>query len=241
MSNLTIRTTKDSLPAAATGSAVLGIEGLDDRDGVLPRIMLLNDKAILLKNMQKKKIDGAIAGVFVNTANENEPLHKINFIPAYMTKFYDLYDMGGDKKRWLFRTLSQLDPRLQGKRWKGETNEHGVKLKAEVQTVYSVVAVLEGNEPFPVVINFKGGSVGAGKNLYTMARKSGKALYASKYALTSYETSGDNPYYAMRVEALGDADEVEIERARSVYQAFSGQASKLANNAEEDAGEDVGF
>lgn len=207
-------------------SGIIGIEGMDDRDLVVPRIQLLQDKAVLLKNMQRQKIQ-AMAGQFVNTANELVPLDSVEFVPAFMTKFWDVYEISGEHKKWTGRVFSLTDPKLAGKRlrWEkiGDTN-----LKPEVVEVISVVAVVDG---FPAKISFKGGSKQAGQELYTKAKKAARALYEIKYRLSSVEVASVNPFYSMRVEAIGEASEADVNVATSLLAAFAGRAETLLNSA----------
>lgn len=232
MTNAIAAQTSKQLAAAGIGSSpVLGIEGMDDRDGVLPRIQLLQDKAVLLKNLQKKKIQ-AVAGQLLNTADENAPLDTVEFIPAYMTKFWDIYDVSGEKKKWIARTFIENDPKYADKRWTYQQKD-GVKLKPEVYEVISVVVLVNGA---PAIVNFKGGSKAAGKELYQKARDTArteqKPLWAYKFVLSSKEVKGEqSDYYALAIAKGGEASEAEQNTAAQVYQGFANKAGAKLNAA----------
>lgn len=225
------------LVASTQSSPVMGVEGMDDRDGNLASIQLMQEKNKMLKAMVKAKVQ-AVPGMFVNTDSPLTPLAEVDFIPCFMTKLWDLYKYKGDDKEWVKRSSDENDAAFEGKRRRTEKLPDGTKLKAEVQQVISTIALVNG---YPTRINFKASSLGAGKNLYSLASKAAKlekvSLWGKRYKLTSKSDADDkgNEYYVMAVEVVGATTADEQALAESVYQGFAGRKGSLVAATDDEA------
>lgn len=212
----------------AAPSPVLGVEGMDARDAELPRIQLMQEKNKVLKAMRAKNIP-AKEGQMFNSADESKPLDRVEFVPGYMTRYFDVFEVKGDESKWLFRTFNENDPRLVGKRWDYEEGPGGVKIKPEVLKAYSLVAVVGG---IPTIIKLAKSSRKVGAKFYTSvlkdAKENGAPLWAKKYALTTKEEQrGKNAFYVYVIEPIGAPSEDETQQAQQIFQGFKGKQDKL--------------
>jgi hypothetical protein len=213
----------------AAGSPALGIEGMDDKDLKIGTVVLVQP---LTKALTKK---GIAPGKFANTVTESE-VTDTTFIPAYMTKVFQVVKWEGDKAVFLGTVNSETDPLLSGKRWRNEKLEDGRVLKAEVVPTIKVIAIMSGQ---PVAINFKKMSAyPAGQKLYTFARDaartSGLPLWGQKYRLVSKDAKnkGGIEYLAMDVEVVGPTTDEEKNLAVSLYTGFKSSPEPVLDAAE---------
>ena len=204
------------------GGGVEGVDGVGDEALRLGRIQLFQEKNKIMKGLQARGIQ-AVPGMLHNTADEDVPLKALTFVPAYLTKFWDLFEeqtIPNVKQKWLGRYFKADAPELEGKTTRPQKVAGG-SLKAEVQEVLSLVAVNE-DDGLPVGINFKGTSYNAGQDLYTMARKAGGALWTRAYELSSVLRGKDgNEYYILKVVGAGEADPEIATKAESIYRSIS--------------------
>ena len=212
---LAVKASEAGLVVAVNNSVPEGISGMDDRE-------LKTGSAVLVQKGTDFFIEkGITAGSIVNSATEAK-MENTEFIPAWMSKVYFLYDNSGPTPKFAGSSKNENDPIFKGKlRLSDITKEmYAQKVKAEVIPVILVVALNEGQ---PLKIAFKKASgYFAGQDLYTLARKAKTALWTNKYKLGSkLIPAGKNPaYYAFTVELVGPTTEDEQAYAKQLNQAF---------------------
>jgi hypothetical protein len=204
-----------------------GMEGIGDSE-------LSIGAAVLVQAMTSVFVSQGIApGSIVNSAT-GKVLETNEFVPAFMTKRWFLYDNSGSMPKFVAASGNENDPIFNGKiRFNTITKEQrAAKIKPEVLPVIYVVAINNGQ---PLKLAFKKASgYKAGQDLYTLARKAGVALWGQKYKIGSKlipSTNGNPPFYALTVEVVGPASEGEQLFAKQLNQAF--QAKPVVEESEE--------
>jgi hypothetical protein len=195
---------------------VEGMENIDDKELKIGSAVLVQAATVAFTSK------GIPAGKVVNTQTEKE-LGSYEFIPAFLTKRWFLYDNSGPTPKFVAASNNENDPIFEGKLRQGmlTKEQKAQKLKAEVLPVIYVIAI---NEGAPIKIAFKKASgYYAGQDLYTLARKAGGALWNQKYKLGSKlvpAQNGNPPYYALTVDVVGTTTEDERAFAKQLNDSF---------------------
>lgn len=211
----------------ATASVVPGVDNIDDRDLKIPNVVLVQELSRAFTKAGHKP--GALVLDVTNTELKTK-----EFVPAYLTKYFIVYDIKGTEKVYVGRAKNENDPILAGRRTRSQNG-----LQAEVVPVILVVALIDGR---PVKIQFKNISgYPAGQKLYTFAREAGVALWSRKYKLVPFEAKNkrSQEYWAIDVVPVGDSSEQEQAVAEQLYRSFKGAEAVV--EAEESTEEQVPF
>jgi hypothetical protein len=211
-----------SRPGELGRPAPRGIEAGDPDDLLIPKVLLMQGLSKLVTREGKK------AGTFVNSLTKEEMGTEVKFVPVVMTKYFDLLKMGGDgKMAFEGRTFDKNDPRLKGRRMFNEGD-----LKANANSVMSFICVVNGE---PVVINFSKTSYKTGKKLYTLTQLGGFDLFSKQYKLTVKAAhKGDNDYFEMEVEMVGEAPKGENVLAESLYASLGKRVHEFVDQGPSD-------
>jgi hypothetical protein len=203
------------------GLGVPGIEGIDDRDRKRPNIVLVQENSKVFRKA------GAQPGQFVNGAT-SKPIPSNEFVPVYMTKFYDVYTWSGDQKKWEFRAFDENDARLEGRRWRPIKDQN---LKAEIIPVLAAVVLIEGKAYALAFKNLSGYPAGQ-KLLGFIAdsyKEEGLEMYAKTYRLLSRESTNKSgqEFWAMEVEPASDSSDNDRALAAQIQASLAGKAHEV--------------
>lgn len=205
-------------------ASVRGIEAGDNRDLILPRVLLI-------QKMTKLVEEGAVPGTLVNTLTKKK-IEDPTFVPVVFSKYFDLYKWTGDKKEYEGRVFNENDPKLEGRRM--FKTEEG---PATVIPVMSFISLVEGN---PMIIPFSKSSLKAGRKLYTFAATSRKDLFEYRYKLVvNKQTNEHGTFYVLDVEQVGETSDDQYALAEQLYNSFHSKISDINSAGPE--GEEVPF
>lgn len=146
-----------------------------------------------------------------NPRNQQHP----NYDPAYKA---------GDI---IWRTNDPLDPRVI------EETKFGPNGEAPLATKFlNYMSYFPGVE-MPIVVSFSKTSYDAGKNLLNLALRTKKAMFATKYKLSSVmqTNSADQKYFVLVVDSLGPVTEEEFAVAKKIKGVFPIQNVKVHEEA----------
>lgn len=223
------------LPTTTAPQGARGFEEEDKGDLIIPRIKLVQD----LSDERKNKL--ATAGDLINSLTK-EKLSG-NFIPVLKTsqniKWRDRADGGGILCRaYDGKTGIPADTTFPPKNCVvcGQCEFDNTKQGKEAQplcTKYmNFLGFMEG-ERFPIVLSFCRTYYAEGKRMFSLAKFSGKDMWATKYAVTTKEESKNkNDWFVIVVAPAGPTSKEDLEFAENIYNMFRGQQLRIDDEDE---------
>lgn len=208
----------------ATQGKLRGIETMETRDMLIPRVLLVQKTSKFVDDL------GAKPGTFWNSLTKTE-ITDTTFIPVIFHKYWDLLmpDPKSDRMKFDKRVFQEPDGR------KFYKDDEG---PADATAVLSFISLFGSRL---MLLPFSKSSYVAGKTLLTMVCEKKKDLFAYKYKLSSAKKSnGDNVWYVIDVNEAGEVTPEEYSAAELAY-ASLGKKTLESAGLEGEKLEDVPF
>lgn len=210
----------------ATQGKLRGIETMEHRDLIVPRVLLIQKTSKFCED------HGAKPGTFWNSLTKTE-IKDTTFIPIVFSKYWDLLmpDAESDKMKFDKRVFQEPEGR------KFYKDDEG---PADATAVLSFISLFGSKL---MLLPFSKSSYIAGKTLLTMVCEKKKDLFAYKYKILPVKKANkDFSWWTIDVQEVGEATPEEFAAAELAYSSFGGKAQQV-NNAglEGDVLEEVGF
>lgn len=218
---------------ATTAGDNRGMEDVERADLIIPRAHLLQPTAEGLRQLTKDY--GVQAGDVVNSLT-NEKLGD-TFVPIFYYKEFLRFnprkkeDVGFLPEfapgKLIWKTGDANDPRVLEQCGWGPNGEKPVAL-----TTLNFFCMFLGC-PMPVVLSFSKTSYGAGKNLLSLAKLRGGAMFSRKYKLTTKELTNDQgTYFLMITNPAGDCDAETFKQGEAYFQQFGMKRQDIKTHVE---------
>jgi len=228
------------VPAAQVNHAVAlntdnrGMEEVDSTDLIIPRAQLLQPTAEGLRQLTADY--GVGAGDVINNLTKEKLA--AGFVPIFYYKealrfnprkkdapgFLAEYAPG----KLIWRTRDMNDPRVLEQCSFGPNGEVPVAV-----TTLNFFSLFDG-QAMPVILSFSKTSYKAGKNLLSLAKLRGGAMFSRRYKLSTDEVTNDQgTYFVMKVQPAGDCDPEMFKTTESYFQQFGMKRDVLKDHIEE--------
>jgi len=207
-------------------------EPVDQSDLIIPRAKLLQPTADELTQ------EGNLlrSGMVINSLTKTE-LSKV-FTPIFYYKEYMRFN--GRKKEdknfnpefapgvLMWRTRDANDSRVLEQCSFGPNGEAPIAI-----TSLNFLCLFEG-ESMPTILSFTKSSYRAGKNLLSLAKLRGGAMFSRKYRLGVVTMKGDEGnYYVLKVDPAGDCDPETFKTAEGYFTAFAPKRDSIVAHVED--------
>jgi hypothetical protein len=212
-------TTSTAMPPALNSDRRGFEEEVDQSDLIIPRVKIMQPTCEELKEPGTELRLGQI----INSLTK-EPLSQF-FVPIFYGKEYLRFnprkkDAPGFMQEFkpgalIWKTKDKNDPRVIAECQFGPNGEPPLAIEQ-----LSFFSLFEGS-PIPVILSFGKTSYKAGKNLLSLAKLRGGAMFSRKYRLQTILVKKDEgDYYVLKVDPCGDVDAETFKTAESYFNQF---------------------
>jgi len=200
---------KASQEVAKVTAAPRGLEDADSSELLIPRIELLQSMSPTVQQGLGQ------AGTLVNQISKTKLPTDI-FIPIAMHKKYIKWIPRGEGGGVEYQTSDSQDPRvIKDTKW-------GAGGQKPSCTAYLNFLVLLEGSTLPIMLSFSMTSYQAGRKLLTMAKMTGKDIWANKYKLHSVnKTNQFGTFFIFDVKEAGITEAREQRICEQLYDTFS--------------------
>jgi hypothetical protein len=208
---------------------------VDQSDLIIPRAQLLQPTAEGLRQLNKDY--GLQAGQVIN--NLTKEVLPAEFVPIFYFKEYLRFnarkkedegfmpDLPPGKLIW--RTRDANDPRVIKECAFGPNGETPLAL-----TSLNFFSLFD-SQSMPVIVSFTKTSYKAGKNLLSLAKLRGGAMFSRRYRLTVEDGNSEKgSYFTLKVQPYGDCSPEMFRVAESYFNQFAMKRDTIRTHVEED-------
>ena len=221
------------LPAMSTDNRGFE-EEVDQADLIIPRVKLLQTNSPELKEYHDLR-----AGMLINSLTKE--VLPATFVPVFYYKEWMRFNPREKEKRGfmpehkpgalIWRTRDAQDPRIITECAFGPAGKKPLAI-----TMLNFFSIFEGDS-MPVIVSFSVTSYKAGKNLLSLAKLRGGAMFSRRYKLSAkeeYNEKGD--YYVLRTDPNGDCDAETFKIVENYFNQFAMKRDNLKTHIEDEAG-----
>ena len=213
-----------------------GMEDVDSEDLIIPRAQLLQPTAEGLRQLTKDF--GVMAGDVINNLTK-EKLPG-TFVPVFYWKEFLRFNPRKKEDRGfipeaapgalIWRTKDANDPRVLAECSFGPNGETPVAI-----TSLNFFCLFT-DQPMPVILSFSKTSYRAGKNLLSLAKLRGGAMFSRKYRLSTDEVTNDQgTYFVLKVNPAANCTPEELAQGEMYFQQFGLKRDAIKTHDNEEA------
>ena len=206
-------------------------EGVDQTDLIIPRVKLMQPLSPELKEYKELR-----PGMIINSLTKD--VLPATFVPIFYFKEWlrfnprdkdkPGYDSTFAPGALMWRTRDAQDERVKQADF-GPNGE--LPLAITTLNFFSVFT----DTGMPVILSFSKTGYKAGKNLLSLAKLRGGAMFSRQYKLTVKEESNDKgDYYVMVVSPAGDCDPDTLKMGESYFQQFGMRRQEVKIHTEDE-------
>lgn len=206
-------------------------EEVDQSDLIIPRAKLVQPTSEELTDPTFQLRGGAIINSLTKESLSN------TFVPVFYYKEYLRFNGRNDSQPgWvegvtpgalIWRTRDAADPRVKECDF-GPNGETPLAI-----TTLNFFSLFE-DSPMPVILSFGKTSYKAGKNLLSLAKLRGGAMFSRRYKLSVIPMKNDKGnYFVLKVDPFGDCDQQMFANAESYFNQFAVNRASLKTHVED--------
>jgi hypothetical protein len=208
-------------------------EEVDQSDLIIPRAKLVQPTSDEMHDPANTTLRG---GMIINSLTKEE-LSKM-FVPIFYYKEYLRFNPRKKSDRGflpdfapgalIWRTRDGNDPRVAAECQFGPVGETPVAL-----TTLNFFSLFK-DSAMPLILSFGKTSYKAGKNLLSLAKLRGGAMFSRQYKLSVLPMTNDQgSYFVMKVDPCGDCDAEMFKLGESYFNQFGMKRDTLKTHVEE--------